>query len=169
MGAKKGTRVPEIVPTPVSTRPDQTDPDRRYTFPKTHRLKRRRLIRALFDRRRDDVGTEAVGCVRLLFRVVDREAVGHDVPLQVGFAPGRGPESGVERNRVRRLLREVYRVHQHTLVDPFIRRPDVLTLMILFRGAPEQADTCIARDLPRALERVAARFAPAAADDDSHE
>ena len=153
----------------MSTRPDQTDPDRRYTFPKTHRLKRRRLIRALFDRRRDDVGTEAVGCVRLLFREVDREVVGHDVPLQVGFAPGRGPESGVERNRVRRLLREVYRVHQHTLVDLFVRRPEVLTLMILFRGAPEQADTCIERDLPRALERVAARFAPATEDDDSHE
>mgnify|MGYP000013984631 CR=1 FL=1 len=153
----------------MSSRPDQTDPERRYTFPKTHRLKRRRLIRALFDRRRDDVGTEAVGCVRLLFRTVDREAVGHDVPLQVGFAPGRRVESGVERNRVRRLLREVYRVHQHTLVDLFVCRPDVLTLMVLFRGAPEQADTCIERDLPRALERVAARFAPASeGDDDSH-
>jgi len=142
----------------VSNRPDQQDPERRYTFPKSHRLKRRRLIRSLFDRRREDVATEAVGCVRLLFRVVGREDVGYDVPLQVGFAPGRRVESGVERNRVRRLLREVYRVHQHTLVDLFVRRPGVLIVMILFRGDPDEADDCIEHDLPRAMERSASRF-----------
>lgn len=148
----------------MSTRPDQRDPDRRYTFPKSHRLKRRRLIRSLFDRSRDDVQTVAVGCVRLLFRVVDRAALGYDVPIQVGFAPGRRVESGVERNRVRRLLREVYRVHQHTLVDLFVRRPDALLVMILFRGDPEEADACIERDLPRALERTATRFDSAPSD-----
>jgi len=142
----------------VSNRPDQQDPERRYTFPKSHRLKRRRLIRSLFDRRRDDVGTEAVGCVRLLFRVLDPEAVGHDVPLQVGFAPGRRVESGVERNRVRRLLREVYRVHQHTLVDLFVCRPEVLIVMMLFRGDPDEADDCIERDLPRAMTQTANRL-----------
>jgi ribonuclease P protein component len=139
----------------VESRPDQERPDRRYTFPRSHRLKRRRLIRSLFDRSRDDVGTVAVGCVRLLYRVVDRTETGHDVPIQVGFAPGSRVESGVERNRVRRLLREVYRVHQHTLVDLFVRRPTTLIIMILFRGAPEQAEACIERDLPRAMDRAA--------------
>ena len=140
-------------------RPDQRDPDRRYTFPRSHRLKRRRLIRSLFDRSRDDVDTVAVGGVRLLFRVVDREALGHDVPVQVGFAPGRRVESGVERTRVRRLLREVYRVHQHTLTDRFEARPDALIVMILFRGDPARADA-IWDDLPRALTQAAHRVAP---------
>jgi ribonuclease P protein component len=138
----------------VVARPDQTDPERRYTFPKSHRLKRRRLIRSLFDRSRDDVRTVAVGCVRLLARVVDRDALGHDVPLQVGFAPGRRVESGVERNRVRRLLREVYRVHQHTLVDLFVCRPDALILMILFRGDPARADA-LHDALPAAMTQMA--------------
>ena len=102
--------------------------------------------------------TVAVGCIRLLYRVVGREQIGHDVPIQVGFAPGRRVDSGVERNRVRRLLREVYRVHQHTLVDLFLRRPEALIVMILFRGAPAQADDCIERDLPQAMTQVAARF-----------
>jgi ribonuclease P protein component len=133
--------------------------DRRLTFPPSYRLKRRRLIRSLFDRDRDDVQTVAEGCVRLLYRVVEREALGHDVPLQVGFAPGPRAESGVERNRIRRLLREVYRVHQYTLVDPFVCRPDALIVMILFRGVPAQADECIERDLPRAMQRVAEAFA----------
>jgi ribonuclease P protein component len=104
------------------------------------------------------VQTVAAGCVRLLYRVVDRAALGHDVPLQVGFAPGPRAESGVERNRIRRRLREVYRVHQYTLVDPFVCRPDALIVMILFRGAPKQADNGIERDLPRALRQVAASF-----------
>jgi len=140
------------------SRHDQEHPDRRYTFPKSHRLKRRRLIRSLFDRTRDDVETVAVGCVRLLFRVVDREATGYDTPIQVGFAPGRRVESGVERNRVRRLLREVYRVHQHTLVDLFVRTPRTLLVMILFRGDPAQADDCITSDLPPAMQRAADRL-----------
>ena len=142
----------------MSDRPDQDRPERRYTLPPSHRLKRRRLIRSLFDRERDDVSTVAVGCVRLLFRVVEREATGHDVPIQVGFAPGRRVESGVERNRVRRLLREVYRVHQHTLVDPFVRTPHTLIVMILFRGDPARADDGIGRDLPAALQRAADRL-----------
>ena len=141
----------------MSELPDRVE-QRRLTFPPSYRLKRRRLLRSLFDRNRDDVQTVAVGCVRLLYRVVPRDALGHDVPLQVGFAPGPRAESGVERNRIRRLLREVYRVHQYTLVDPFVCRPDALIVMILFRGRPEQADDCIDRDLPRALQRVAAPF-----------
>jgi ribonuclease P protein component len=141
----------------VSEVPDRVE-QRRLTFPPSYRLKRRRLIRSLFDRDRDDVQTVAVGCVRLLYRVVDRAALGHDVPLQVGFAPGPRAESGVERNRIRRLLREVYRVHQYTLVDPFVCRPDALIVMILFRGAPKQADNGIERDLPRALRQVPTSF-----------
>jgi len=126
----------------------------RLTFPRTHRLKRRRLIRSLFDRSRTDVGTEAEGCVRLVYRVVPREALGHDVPLQIGFAPGRRVENAVQRNRVRRVLREVYRVHQHILVDLFVRRDDALIVMVLFRGDPAAAGDCVPRDLPAAMRRV---------------
>lgn len=133
-----------------------TDAERRRTFPRSHRLKRQRLIRSLFDRSRSDVQTVATGCVRLLYRRVDRDAVGHDVPLQIGFSPGPKARSGVKRTRVRRLLREVYRVNQHRLVDLCRGRDDALIVMVLFRGTPSQASQCIARDLPRAMARVAA-------------
>lgn len=139
------------------------DAARRLTFPRTHRLKRRRLIRSLFDRRRTDVRTEAVGCVRLVYRIVPREALDHDVPLQIGFAPGRRVRSAVQRNRVRRVLREVYRVHQHILVDLFVRRSDALIGMILFRGDPSTAGDCVPHDLPEAMRRVAARIREARA------
>lgn len=132
-----------------------SDLPRRLTFPRSHRLKRKRLIRSLFDRSRSDVRTVAVGCVRLLYRVVDREATGHDVPLQIGFSPGPKVRSGVPRTRIRRLLREVYRVHQHRLVDCCRERDQALIVMALFRGHPDQADDCIPRDLPCAMTRAA--------------
>ena len=123
-------------------------------FPRSHRLKRRRLIRALFDRSRTDTGTVAAGCVRLIFRVAQAEEVGADVPVQIGFAPGRCP-TAVARNRVRRLLRENYRTRQHVLAGLFASRPgEVLTVMALFRGDPG-APGAIRRDLPRALKEAA--------------
>jgi ribonuclease P protein component len=143
------------------------DEPRRHTFPRSHRLKRQRLIRSLFDRERDDVETVAVGCVRLLFRVVPRSATGYDVPIQVGFAPGRRVDTAVARNRIRRLLREVYRVHQHDLVDLFVRDgplapsdgpPTALIVMALFRGDPARADTGIPRDLPEAMRQAATQL-----------
>jgi ribonuclease P protein component len=136
---------------------DAASPEPRLTFPRTHRLKRKRLIQSLFDRRRNDVHSVAAGCVRLLFRTATPEDVGHGVPLQIGFSPGRRVPSGVPRTRVRRLLREVYRVHQHLLVDLFVQRPDVLLVMVLFRSAPDQASR-ISRDLPRAMKQLAARI-----------
>ena len=135
------------------------EPGRPLVFPRSARLKRRRLIRPLFDRTRDDVGTVAVGCVRLLYRAVPRAQTGFDVPVQVGFATGR-VRTAVLRNRLRRLLRETYRTHQYLLVDRFSPRPETLTVMVLFRGRPEAAASCIPHDLPRALEQVAARLSP---------
>lgn len=128
--------------------------ERNERFPRSYRLKRRRLIRALFDHSRTDTGTVAVGCVRLVFRVATAEEVGADVPVQIGFAPGRCP-TAVARNRVRRLLRESYRRCQHLLAPLFEERPrQVLTLMAIFRGDPEAPDA-IHRDLPSALRQAA--------------
>ena len=135
-------------------------PSHRYTFPPTHRLKRQRLIRSLFDRSRPDVHTTAHGCVRALYRWAAPHAVGHDVPVQVGFAPGRGHPTNVQRTQVRRYLRETYRQHQHALRDALPSDAPPLIVMIVFRGASNQAATCIPRHLPRVLENVAHHLPP---------
>lgn len=97
--------------------------------------------------------------MRLLYRVVVRSEVQPSVPLQIGFAPGRA-RTAVARNQIKRHLREVYRNHQGVLVDLFARRGDALTVMVLFRGRPDQARQCIPRDLPEAMRRLAARLRP---------
>ena len=55
-------------------------------FPRSRRLKRRRLIRPLFERDRADVQRVRAGTVVLLTRTVPRADTGLDVGLQVGFA-----------------------------------------------------------------------------------
>ena len=135
---------------------------RPHAFPRTRRLKRRRLVRPLFARGASDrVGA---GTVALLYRVVPRAATGHDVGLQVGFAPGRR-STNVVRTRVRRLLRETFRLHQGPLLALFEGRPDCLTVMALYRGKEDDASAAVRRDLPRALarlyDRLAAGTAPA--------
>lgn len=120
-------------------------------LPRVFRLKKQRLIRPIFDRRRRDVGTVARGCVRLLFRIVSRDE--SDVPVQVGFSPGRGGNA-VRRNRIKRVLREVYRVRQQALVDLFSDTERMLTLMVLYRGRLDDDESCIRRDLPEALQRL---------------
>lgn len=126
-------------------------------FPRASRLKQRRFIRALFDRNRKDVHSVAAGSVRLVIRSVPRKDCAAGAPVQVGFAPGRGVRKAVARNRIKRVLREVYRVHQHLLVDLFRDSDRTLTVMVLFRGTPETLGRA-REDLPRALQQVASRF-----------
>ena len=129
-------------------------PERSEALPRTYWLKRRRLIRPLFDRRRDDVYTFSVKSIRLLARMASADEVGSDAPFQVGLAPGRRVRNAVERNRIRRLLRETFRRHQHDLRAYAEGHPETLTLMILFRGRPQEAPERIPHDLPRALEAL---------------
>ncbi|WP_420456215.1 ribonuclease P protein component [Rubrivirga sp.] len=128
-------------------------------FPRSRRLKRRRLLRPLFERDRADVERVRAGTVVLLARTVPRAETGHDVGLQVGFAPGRRRTNAL-RTRVRRLLRETFRLHQGPLLDRFGDRPDALTVMVLFRGRDDTAAEDVRRDLPRALARLADRDLP---------
>lgn len=126
----------------------------RSSFPRSRRLKRQRLIRALFDRKRDDVRMVRAGALVVRYRVASPEEVGGDSPLQVGFATGRHLRTKPARNRIKRVMRETFRVHQHALVDLFSDRPDALTLMALYRGGPDDADTAIPRDLPALLDQI---------------
>lgn len=130
-------------------------------FPRASRLKRRRLIRPLFDRSQGSVALISSGVVQIRYKVVPRSAVGADVPFQIGFAPGRRTRTKVGRNRVRRVMREVFRLHQHDLANFFRNRDDCITMMVLFRGKEETAAVDLRRDIPEALKRLEERLSSA--------
>ena len=128
-----------------------------FRLPRSHRLKRRRLIQPLFNRQEEGVHSLVSGSIRIQYRFVTRVATGGEAPLQVGFAVGKSSGNAVARNRLKRIMREVYRMNQHVLVDLFSERTDVLTMMIVFRGNPA-AEKALREDLEGALRRLTSRF-----------
>ncbi|MCY4170938.1 MAG: ribonuclease P protein component [Bacteroidetes bacterium] len=120
--------------------------DQRFT--RSMRLKRRRLIAPLFDRTNNGIRSVASGSIRILFRFVPQNETGVVTPVQIGFAPGRCKNS-VQRNRLRRQMREFWRINQH--VVPTHQFPDdqTLTLMVLARGAHRTKD--VTSDLLKAM------------------
>jgi ribonuclease P protein component len=126
-------------------------------LPRAFRLKRQRLIRPLFTKGTPDVGSVARGCVRLVYRVVTRRESEANVPILIGFSAGRGG-SAPRRNRIKRVLKEVYRVHQQALMDLFSDGDRTLTIMVLYRRRSTWDERCIREDLPEALAALASSF-----------
>lgn len=139
---------------PDRKRSPDRESSRRNTFPRARRLKRQRLLRALFDRNRDDVQVVRAGALVVRYRIVLAAETDPSSPLQVGFATGRHLRTKPVRNRIKRVMRETFRHHQHALLDLFADRPDMLTLMVLYRGGRSGAEAAIARDLPHLLAQI---------------
>lgn len=127
----------------------------RLRFPRQARLKRRRLIRPLFDKTRQDVCTVSVGSIRLLYRVAPRSESGTREPVQVGFAVGR-MGGAVRRNAAKRAMREAYRTNQKLLQQAAPSQEETLTVMILYRDRGK--DGHLRGDLVEALRQLSTRI-----------
>ena len=97
----------------------------RYTLPAKERLKSRKLIEALF-------GSGKTFSV-FPFRVFYLWEEGATQPVQVGVgASKRNFKRAVDRNRIKRLLREGYRLRKHSLEMPAAGRG--LRVFLLYTG-----------------------------------
>ncbi len=84
----------------------------KYTLPRQRSLKRKLLIDALFKEGHSVV----VYPLRLVYLQVDYP---EDVPYMVGFSvPKKKIRKAVQRNRIKRLMRESFRLQQHQLNLP---------------------------------------------------
>lgn len=124
----------------------------RYRFPASHRLKHRRLIRALFDRGAADVHRSSSGTILAVYRFVPQA----DLPdlaanVQVGFFVGRKVGGAVIRNKVRRRMKEAYRIYHRDLVDAMSGRPCLLSLGLVFRGSEIASWPTVSADVARAV------------------
>lgn len=83
----------------------------KFSFPKKEKLKSRKLIEQLFAEGR----SIKVRNVKLLFLEAE---LPQDVPFQVGVTvPKKNFKSAVKRNRIKRLLRESYRLNKPQLFN----------------------------------------------------
>jgi ribonuclease P protein component len=103
---------------------------RRYFLPKKERLRRKRAFEYLFEH-----GDSLRVGVLTFFYAMD---VPHDwveAPVSVAFsAPKRKFRRAVDRNYLKRRIREAYRLHKHVLTEAMLPPGKTMILLISFRA-----------------------------------
>ena len=120
----------------------------RYTFGRNEKLKHRKDIRRLFDKGH----TFAKYPIRVLFTV---EIKATDSNTQCAFTvPKRSFKHAVIRNRLKRRMREAYRLQKHLLIDN-TDPSHVFHLLFIYTGNEELPYQKIEKAMRKILPKIA--------------
>lgn len=122
----------------------------RNTFKKSERLCSRILMERLFQG-----GSHSVSAypLRAVFLPVDpSEQKGVSVLMSV---PKKRFHDAVDRNHVKRQLREAYRKHKHHLVELAVAREQGLLIAFIYVSAQIESAAYIEKRMTRLLEKIA--------------
>ncbi|WP_205508403.1 ribonuclease P protein component [Longitalea arenae] len=101
---------------------------KKFTLKKEERLKRRKIIEQLFSEGR----AVAAFPIRVQYKLVDQLLT---VPLQAGFSvSSRNFKKAVDRNRIKRLMREAYRLQKAPLEQALQTKQQQLALFLIYTG-----------------------------------
>jgi len=103
------------------------EPKQRYTFTKDERLKSRKTIGLLF--------AEGKSFSIFPFRVIWKYEEATRPVLQAGLTAGsKHFKKAVDRNRIRRLMREAYRLQKKELSDQLKKQQKNLSVFFIYSG-----------------------------------
>lgn len=123
-------------------------PVRRHTFPKEEHLCRKKLIDELFGKQSSSFGVYPLRIVWLKSEVPTGA-----LPQVLISVSKRGFKRAVDRNRLKRLIREAYRLNKYRLVE----QPDghqVALLGIIFTGKEKSPLALVEKKLISAFHRL---------------
>jgi len=101
---------------------------KKFTLKKDERLKRRKIIEQLFSEGR----SVAVFPIRAQYKTYDTVLTNS---LQAGFSvSSRTFKRAVDRNRIKRLMREAYRLQKNTLQEALQTKQHQLALFFIYTG-----------------------------------
>lgn len=99
----------------------------RYTFKKEEKLKSRKTIEQLFKEGR----SFSVFPFRILWNIHDKNTS----PLQTGFAvSSKHFKKAVDRNRIKRLMREAYRLQKNDLQNQLTEQQKQVVVFFIYVG-----------------------------------
>lgn len=122
----------------------------RNTFKKSERLCSRILMDRLFQG-----GSHSVSAypLRAVFLPVETDVQkGVSVLMSV---PKKRFHDAVDRNRVKRQLREAYRKHKHTLAETMLAREQGLLIAFIYTSSQIESTAYIEKRMTRLLEKIA--------------
>lgn len=122
----------------------------RYTFKKSERLCSRILMDRLFQGDNLSVSAYPLRAVFLLVDLTEQEGV--SVLMSV---PKKRFHDAVDRNRVKRQLREAYRKHKHALAEQMATRKQGLLIAFIYVSAQIESTAYIEKRMTRLLEKIA--------------
>ena len=97
----------------------------RYFLRKADRLKSTRLI--------DDIFKKGKSFSNFPFRVIWMQGNKFTLQAAVGVS-SRNFKKAVDRNRIKRLMREAYRLQKHELHETLVQKDNSLSIFILYNG-----------------------------------
>jgi ribonuclease P protein component len=118
-----------------------------HTFKKEERLKSRKVIKQLFSKG----NSYAVYPLRLVWIPIEKETK-YPVKFALTVAKKR-IKKAVHRNRIRRKIRESWRLHKHILYEKIEEEPQAFAFMIIFSGKEEMGYAQIEQAMQTIIQR----------------
>ena len=125
------------------------------TLRKAERLNSKKAIDTLFT----GGGSSSMSAfpIRVVYRLVDQQPDMAQVQMLVSV-PKKHFERAVKRNRVKRQIREAYRLHKHILWDKVLEGDKALLLSFIWLDDnlhdSTEIDSCVTRLLTRIAEKL---------------
>lgn len=127
-------------------------PIRKQTFRKAERLSSRKIFEVLLKQGRS-INEQPI---RLIWLKTELNTV---FPAQVAFAvPKKNFKSAVDRNRIKRMLREVYRKNKAGFYPLLLKKEKQLAILVVYNGKTIPVFTEVEQKLTLILQRLAEIF-----------
>lgn len=121
--------------------------EQQLTFKKEEKLKSKKLIEVLFK--------QGASFSNFPFRVLYIFVEKNIVPLQSGFAvSGKNFKKAVDRNRIKRLTREAYRLQKNNLTEILKKNGRFMTVFFIYTGKEIAEYKNIFEKMQSALNRL---------------
>ncbi|MEN3039399.1 MAG: ribonuclease P protein component [Candidatus Kryptonium sp.] len=123
---------------------------KRYTLPKKEIIKKPKEITEILKNSNSITGN----LIKIYFRLLPSR----DIKTRVAFAVSKKVKPIVLKNRAKRLLREVYRLNKHKLIEPLSLKNKSIDLVLLFIGEKELLKKLkyvdVERDFTQSIKKI---------------